>query len=257
MSKHTESTEFYVGYLGKAPAGLRRFMRRIVVLLLALGVAVAVLVVAAEKPFYPSVFEFMTYRTFEGTIDAAPYPALRVPRPDAGDSPVKYSRYHLVAPGKFGAQAAVAGLAGSRVRLQAALIYRDDQTMLELLPGSIRQVGETANAPAAPPRPLGEMRLTGEIVDSKCFLGVMNPGELKPHRACARLCISGGIPPVLVVRTRSGSALYFLLVSRHGRAVNQEVLDRVAVPVEISGEVLLYDDMLVLRADPQTYRMLE
>jgi hypothetical protein len=29
------------------------------------------------------------------------------------------------------------------------------------------------------------MTLTGEIVDSKCYLGVMNPGQGKVHRDCA------------------------------------------------------------------------
>ena len=76
---------------------------------------------------------------------------------------------------------------------------------------------------------LGERTLVGEIVDSKCYLGVMNPGSLTPHRACAIRCISGGIPPVLLVHQTNGTALYFLLTSRHGRPVNKEVLDIVAI----------------------------
>ena len=52
----------------------------------------------------------------------------------------------------------------------------------------------------APYESLGKQTFVGEIVDSKCFLGVMNPGRLTPHRACAIRCISGGVPPVLLVR---------------------------------------------------------
>jgi hypothetical protein len=59
---------------------------------------------------------------------------------------------------------------------------------------------------------LGTQTLIGEIVDSKCYLGVMNPGALIPHRACAIRCISGGIPPVLLVRQSDRSAA--LLPSR-------------------------------------------
>src|SRR5439155_21577652 len=85
-------------------------------------------------------------------------------------------------------------------------------------------------------------------------LGVMNPGALTPHRACAIRCISGGIPPVLLVRQTNGAALYFLLVSRDGHPVNKQVLNIVAEPVEISGEVERQGELLILRADPATYR---
>ncbi len=96
----------------------------------------------------------------------------------------------------------------------------------------------------------------GEIVDSKCFLGVMNPGQLTPHRACAIRCISGGVPPVLLVRQRDGPAIYLLLVSAEGKPVNKQVLDMVAEPLEITGEVERQGELLILRADPATYRKL-
>ena len=98
------------------------------------------------------------------------------------------------------------------------------------------------------------MTLVGEIVDSKCFLGVMKPGNSKPHRACAARCISGGIPPVLLVRDKQGNPTYFLLVSSAGESVNDAVLDLVAEPVEITGRVMRHGDLLVLHADPETYR---
>ena len=101
---------------------------------------------------------------------------------------------------------------------------------------------------------LGRQTLKGEIVDSKCYLGVMNPGQLLPHRACAIRCISGGIPPVLLVRQTNGAATYLLLVSAAGRPVNQQVLDLVAEPVQITGEVERQGRLLILRADPSTYR---
>ena len=104
---------------------------------------------------------------------------------------------------------------------------------------------------------LGTQTLVGEIVDSKCFLGVMNPGALTPHRACAIRCISGGIPPVLLVRQTNGPALYLLLVSRDGKPVNKQVLNLVAEPVEITGEVESQGELLILRADPATYRRVE
>jgi hypothetical protein len=81
----------------------------------------------------------------------------------------------------------------------------------------------------------------------------MNPGQLTPHRACAIRCISGGIPPVLLLRSQNGPAVYLLLVSANGKPVNQQVLDYVAEPVEITGEVERQGDFLILRADPAAY----
>ncbi len=103
---------------------------------------------------------------------------------------------------------------------------------------------------------LGKQTLAGEIVDSKCFLGVMNPGQLTPHRACAIRCISGGVPPVLLVRQNDGPAICLLLVSAEGKPVNKQVLDRVAEPLEITGEVERQGELLILRAAPATYRRL-
>jgi len=91
-------------------------------------------------------------------------------------------------------------------------------------------------------------------VDSKCCLGVMNPGQFIPHRDCAILCISGGIPPVLLVRQTNGAAIYLLLVSAGGKPVNQQVLDLVAQPVQITGDVERQGELLILRADPASYR---
>ncbi len=80
--------EFYVGYFDKAPAGVAASMRKVVGALLASGVLLAVLLVVSQQPFYPSVFEFLQTRTFEGAISEQPYPTLRVERPGmAGGSP--------------------------------------------------------------------------------------------------------------------------------------------------------------------------
>jgi len=62
------------------------------------------------------------------------------------------------------------------------------------------------------------------------------------------------VPPVLLVRQKDGPAVYLLLVSADGKPVNQQILDLVAEPVEITGDVERQGDVLVLRADPATYR---
>ena len=128
--------------------------------------------------------------------------------------------------------------------------------MIEARPESLQPATEPAqlNTLATGNENLGRQTLVGEIVDSKCYLGVMNPGQLTPHRACAVRCISGGIPPLLLVRPKTGPPLYFLLVSGDGHAVNKEVLDMVAEPVQVTGDVERQGELLVLRADPKTFR---
>jgi len=254
--------DFFVGYLppvAKRVAGeLARFLKPRLVALVASTAVLAVLVTAAQRPFSTAVFEYGETRTFEGWIQRIPYPTLLVERPGQGG--IRYSRYLLVNPGKFGADDALASFDEDRVRLAGTLVHRNDRTMIELDPDSVQLAGDSRPAPRTGPlavEPLGTHTFTGEIVDSKCFLGVMKPGNLKPHRACATRCISGGVPPVLLVRRADDTPLYLVLTAEDGSAVNDRVLDLVAEPVEITGQVLRYDDLLVLRADPETYVRIE
>jgi hypothetical protein len=60
---------------------------------------------------------------------------------------------------------------------------------------------------------LGLIKIKGEIIDPKCYFGVMKPGEGKPHRDCAIRCILGGITPMLAVKNEQGDANYYLLAS--------------------------------------------
>lgn len=257
-------SELYVGYQPQAPTRLARFYRRLVPVLLAAMPALGALLAASQGPFDPGVFELGRERSFSGTVREHPYPMLVVARPGATEgAEAGVSRYYLVAPGKHGASRQVAEWDGRRVRLEGSLIYRGGQTMIEVAAGSVRAsveaagpatlAGETSMAG----EDLGVHTLRGEIVDSKCYLGVMKPGRGKPHRACATLCIRGGIPPVLRVETPERRAVHFLLVDTEGGAVNSKVLDKVAEPVEITGRVRRAGDLLILAADPATYRRLE
>ena len=244
---------FYVGYLPKAPRALGGWLKPRIALLLLLPLVLGAVMVLQQKAFGPGVFEFGEYRDFEGTILDSPAPALLLDRPGQGREP--HSLYYLVEFGKKGGGDAVAGFVGKRVKLRGALLYRDNQTMIELekRAASIELMGgQVGNADFAA---LGQVTLRGEIVDSKCYLGLMKPGNLKPHKACAINCIAGGIPPVLLVRNEEGDARYLLLVSETGASVNQEVLDWVAEPVEITGQLEQWGDMKVLKADPLTYRV--
>lgn len=249
--------EFYIGWEDKAAPGIGRTVRKAVIALLALAVIAPIGLALAQRMIGASVFEWGVEKEFAGILKAAPYPHLLVPRPGTAEEGARFSTYYLVAPWKFGLKPeAIAPFDEQSVTLKGTLIYRGNQTMIETKPEWIA-VSTNALSRArmgAASQSLGEQTFTGEIVDSKCFLGVMNPGQLTPHRACAIRCISGGVPPVLLVRQKDGPPLYLLLVSVEGKPVNQQVLPLVAEPVEITGQVERQGDLLILRADPASYK---
>jgi hypothetical protein len=248
--------DFYIGWETKAAPGIGKAVRRVVIGLMILAALVPAVLALSQHTIGVSVFEWGEVKDFSGVLKLQPYPHLLVPRPGASGEQLGFSTYYLVAPFKFGLdREKLAALDGKTVSLQGTLIYRGDQTMLEAKPDSIKAASRQLTAlPGAETMGLGRQTLVGEIVDSKCYLGVMNPGQLLPHRACAIRCISGGIPPVLLVRQEDGPPIYLLLVSAEGKPVNQQVLDLVAEPVQITGEVERQGDLLILRADPSTYR---
>jgi hypothetical protein len=249
------SDEFYIGWDDKAAPGIRRTTRRAIAVVLALALLAPVALAVSQRLIGKAVFEWGNVKTFSGVLRVSPYPHLLVARPGKTNGDVSRSVYYLVAPWKFGlTQEALAAWDRKSVTLKGTLIYRDNQTMIETRPDWIQ--GRTVTAASLPSSPiqLGRQTLRGEIVDSKCFLGVMNPGQLAPHRGCAIRCISGGVPPILVVQPEHGAAICLLLVSRDGKPMNREVLDLVAEPVEITGEVKRQGDLLILRADPAAYR---
>lgn len=219
-------------------------MKGIVTALLSGGALLGALLVVGQSPFAASVFEYQQYREYMGVVEDWPYPMLIT-----ASGP-----YLLVAPGKHGAS--VSALRGPSVKLRGALIQRDGQRMLEILPDSIREASASwsQHAPAAD---LGPVSLTGEIVDTKCYLGVMNPGNGKVHRDCAVRCISGGVPPGFLVRDASGQGRVLLLAGADGRALHKEVLEFAAEPIRISGRLVHSGSQLVLKAEPTDFRRLE
>src|SRR5215470_1693928 len=247
--------EFYIGWEAKAAPGAGKAMRKVTLVLSLLALIMPVVLAISQRMIGASVFEWGTHKTLSGILETRPYPHLLVPRPGQTASASLFSSYYLVAPWKFGlSREALAQFDGQPVTLKGTLIYRGNQTMVETKPEWI-QANPKQNTTSLPQRvSLGKQTLIGEIVDSKCFLGVMNPGELAPHRGCAVRCISGGVPPVLVVRQKDGPAIYLMLVSAESKPLNQAVLDFVADPVEITGEVERQGELLIMKADPATFR---
>jgi hypothetical protein len=123
--------------------------------------------------------------------------------------------------------------------------------MVEIEPGSISSLDTTPRNQATA-GDLGPVTVSGEIVDSKCYLGVMNPGKGKVHRDCAARCLSGGIPPIFVT---SNGEDQFLLVGPDGHAIGRDALrEFVGEPISIQGELLQEGGTRVLRIDARALR---
>ena len=260
--------ELYVGYLTGTPPGIRRFLRRLVPLLALPAVALAVTLPALHRPFEPGRFEFGQPRDLSGWIEEHPYPSLLI----AGDGDELPARLLLVGAGKHGARREVAGLEDRKASINGTLIERPPHRMIELAatPDAEETRASSTGTPSSgtystrPPPPavaalrttaeLGEITIRGEIVDSKCFLGVMKPGRGKPHRSCAARCISGGIPPAVFVSDRAGNERLLLLVDADGDPLSEKVLPYVGEPIEISGQLQRRGETLYLLAAPDSYR---
>jgi hypothetical protein len=240
--------EFYVGYLPKAPAGISRRIRIVVIALLAIAVVGAVTFARVQRTYAPSIFEYGKLRTFEGILERRPFPALLVKRPGSPDS--GSSRYLLVAEGKHGADEEVSGFEGKSVRLTGTLIYRGNQTMIEVAKGSISAKGAPQVLPANE-KVLGVFELSGEIVDGKCYLGVMNPGSGKVHRDCAARCLSGGVPVLFATNNFRGEPDVLQLTDSSQKPLPKSTfLNRVGQPVRLKGTVVESGDTLIFEIDP-------
>jgi hypothetical protein len=184
-----------------------------------------------------------------GTIVESPYPILLVDRPGKPlGAASSVSAYPLTVPGKHGADQAVAGLDGLVVDVRGELVYREGQTMVQLRGEPQRTYSTEAWRPEL--EYVGAIEASGEIVDSKCYLGVMKPGREKPHRACASLCIRGGVPPMLVVEESTGDRHHYLLMSAEGGPLGRELLDLVAEPVRVRGREYRLGELRFIAASP-------
>jgi hypothetical protein len=252
-----ERDEFYIGYEPPMPPRLSRFVTRVVVAGGAVAIVSGSLLAIGHVPLASGTFAFGQPRALSGIAREQPYPALRV---DGAATGAPWAL--LVAPGKHGADALVRGQDGRRVSLQGTPIERDGRTMFELVPGSLKAANEAGVGPdssnSSNPEAvrIEDVTLRGQIVDSKCFLGVMVPGAGKTHKDCASLCLRGGIPPALFVQDRAGRSALVLLEDQSGRAIGGRAIALAGEPVEITGTTWRQQGWLRLRSDPATWRPL-
>ncbi len=255
--------EFFVGYL-PVPRGIARFARGVAGVALVGFAGLAAALASAQRPLGQGEFAWDTETEFRGRLQTTPVPGLWIAAKDGGSStPFTGAFSPLVAEGKRGPSARLLSGGDRDVALSGHRIERYGKQLIEVTGESPVSAGAVATAGVAPPAQvaLGRQRLRGEIVDSKCYFGVMKPGQGKAHRDCAVRCISGGAPPAFVVRAAGPAGeertLILLLVGADGGSIAGRILDLVAEPVEIDGEVSRLGDQWLLSTDPETIRRID
>ena len=232
--------DFFVGWAAAPPPALRPLLAALV-LAVPLGFATLGLLLgrAADDPG-AGAFDW-TPLHLVGTAAARPYPLLHLPNGHT---------LMLTGLGKSGVELDPA-LDGKRVTADGVLIRRGTLDMLQV------DTLAPADGPAASPDPvpLGRWRLTGEICDGKCDSGAMRPGSGLAHRACAMLCMAGGVPPVFVTAGPVAGAGFLLLAGADGGPIPAELRALTALRVEINGTLERRGDLLVFRADPDGARL--
>lgn len=255
-----DDTPFYVGYL-PLPAAVRRFLLPWVAANAVFLLAVGVLLAQQQRDPGDGTWDTSRPVTMVGYLTTDPYPLLRVPDAEA---PSGMTTYILTQQSKRGVGEMTAGLDGRLVEVTGFVIERQGRRVLELdgthpapINTAVKDRGIVDRDDLPRPVSLGGHTLVGEIVDPKCYLGAMKPGEGKPHKVCATLCITGGIPPVFVVRDEAGNTTTYLLMTADGDAFPPSHYEYIADAIELRGKVERQGDLLVLRAEMSTIRRLE
>jgi len=236
----SKEKSFFVGYL-PMPADLKKFTIIVAVILLVATTVLSTMFSRQQSLAGKRIWDTSSKVTIEGLLTVDPYPVLHV----AGNEPESVI---LVLIGKHSADDIALPHANTLVRVTGSSIKRGGWSMLEISgTESIENNPEGKPVTVPETQDLGEVTMRGEIVDSKCFLGVMKPGPGKVHRACAALCLLGGIPPMLVIRAPDGQKYGYLLTDATGQSTSKQLSPMVATPVKVDGMLEKRGDLTYLK----------
>lgn len=251
------NNEYYIGWQSVTPKTYAKYVRKALVALLLMAVLVGVCVAVFQKRFSSGNFEFGQLTTIKGVYLQVPVPMLRVSSSKDIFGNSSYITVPLIGFGKMGADGIIRSLEkekqtsfnGKEIALKATLLYNDGKLLAQIDSNDHPLLSVESATPGnslPETKELGEMTIRGEIVDPKCFFGVMKPGQGKPHKDCAIRCILGGIPPVLRVVNEKGAANYYLVVGSNGEKMNAAVQSFVGEPVAMHVKAVQQGDWIVL-----------
>ncbi|MCI4666057.1 MAG: hypothetical protein MRY74_15180 [Neomegalonema sp.] len=213
---------------------------------LVLGFVVAAFAISSTQDD-PGRTGFQGGVKLRGVILAAPYPHLMTP-PSA-----KYPQGRAIplasANGKRGVGGQAKRLNGQIVELRGFIVRRGDGEMMQVTRRIRRAKDQTPFAMTKPTR-LGRWRLSGEICDGQCVLGIMKPGRGLAHKACANFCIAGGIPPMFVTEKPVEGSQFMLLGGPDGGPMPASMYDKVGPFITVEGRLERRGNLLFFFIDP-------
>ncbi len=251
MSQDVKSP-FFVGYL-PVPKALVPFLWAVSLGFLVGAGALAFAIGTAQDDPGDGAFRFdLGRQTVTGVVELTPTPVLHVIE---GSEHIPAGQTLMMSgQGKNGTGGRADPLDGQLAVASGVLLNRGDLAMLQLRGGANGLAAADGTAPPVPaPEPQGRWRLAGEICDGKCLAGAMRPGEGLAHKACANLCIEGGIPAVFV-STQPVLGETFLMVAgvSPSEPLAAPLYDWVGRYVTLEGEIVRHGDLLILHVDPQS-----
>jgi hypothetical protein len=221
----------YVGYR-PLPTQMRRSL-----LVLVPGIAVVLVLIAgvlalSQRNAGDGVWD-ATLTTYQGTLLAQPIPALLVISPEGVPAVML-----LAEEGKHGAQERVNALQGMRATVRGTSLMRGELRMVEIQ--KVSAVDDAASTTCEAVWQQETRAWRGEIVDAKCYLGAMKPGDGKAHKACATLCVRNGIPALFVTNNEARVIM---------SAVDASILQFIGEPVEVTGTEGMWAGLPVVRIE--------
>ncbi|QMU63098.1 MAG: hypothetical protein GKR88_01615 [Flavobacteriaceae bacterium] len=250
-----KNDEFYVPYIeGSLGRNTKKTIKKFVLAALLILVAGGLIFSFSQKSFKNSTFELTSETKIVGVYHEMPYPMLQV---EVAKN--THKNILLLGFGKSSAhpflekiQGEVQDLNGKTLSIEGNLIYYNGKTLLQITDEEKVTLVNESKAKIPVRELVSEMTLKGEIIDPKCYFGVMKPGKGKIHRSCAVRCISGGIPPVLATTDQNNISEYYLVTDIHGNPVHKEILPYIGKPSEIRGVVEKMGDWYFLKIDIAT-----
>lgn len=247
---NNKKNPFFVGYL-PVPEGLRRWLLVVSVLFVAGLAGVGLTMGVAQDDPGPGAFRFDYGRqTVTGVIELTPYPLVRVTQGNDRINPG--TTLMLSGQGKSSVDQRAIPLEGQLAKVSGVILQRGSLNMLQLRGGQNGLSAVEGPAPVQETEALGRWKLAGEICDGKCLAGAMRPGTGLAHKACANLCLIGGVPPVFVSSQPVDGSEFLLITGLDGTALPESLYDQVGSYITIEGEVERRGDVLVFRVDPET-----
>ncbi|AZQ62956.1 hypothetical protein EI427_12115 [Flammeovirga pectinis] len=245
--------DFYIGYINKLPKRYKIALSIGLPIFLITLIFASIIFSTEQEQFQNGTFELSKETTIEGMLFQKPVPMLKI-EVEKG----YFKDILLVDKGKFGAENRIAHLPkkeGLPVKIKGHLIYYNGHSVLEI--EEINALESKLNFHAFNNYLEGiHNTIIGEIVDPKCYFGIMKPGFGKIHRSCAIRCISGGIPAVLVHRNNDGLESYYIITRKDGTKDNSDLFDLIGKTVQIHAKIKKGKDWNFLELDDRSKKLI-